>query len=80
MDIEMLSQFFLWCSIINIGLSLLLFLALIVAKNKIYEIHGRLFNVPKEKVAETMHSAMLNYKTIIFIFNVIPYIALQIIK
>ena len=68
MDIEMFSQFFLWCSIINIGVLLFVFLVLMIAKNKIYEIQGKLFNMPKEKVAEIMHSSMVNYKAIVFVF------------
>ncbi|MFC1709862.1 DUF6868 family protein [Candidatus Omnitrophota bacterium] len=79
MNIEMLSQFFLWCSIINLAASLLVFLAVIIGKNRVYRIHSKLFNVSEEKAAETIYASMVNYKTIIFVFN-IPYIAIQIIK
>lgn len=80
MNIEMLSQFFLWCSIINLVASLLVFLVLMIGKNRVYRIHSKLFNVSEEKAAEAIHSSMINYKTIIFVFNIIPYIAIQIIK
>ena len=80
MNIEMLSQFFLWCSIINVGVLLLVLLVVMIGKNRVYRIHGKLFNVSEEKAAETIYSSMTNYKTIIFVFNIIPYIATQIIK
>jgi len=80
MNIEMLSQFFLWCSIINLVASLLVFLAITIGKNRVYKIHSKLFHVSEEKAAETIYSSMVNYKTIIFVFNIIPYIAIQIIK
>ena len=80
MNIEMLSQFFLWCSIMNVGASLLVFLVMMIGKNRVYKIHSKLFNVSEEKASEAIYSSMINYKTIIFVFNIIPYIAIQIIK
>lgn len=56
------------------------FLVMMIGKNRVYKIHGKLFNVSEEKAAEAIHSSMINYKTIIFVFNIIPYIAIQIIK
>ncbi|MFC1771178.1 DUF6868 family protein, partial [Candidatus Margulisiibacteriota bacterium] len=74
------SQFFLWCSIINIGASSLVFLVVTIGRNRVYRIHSKLFNVSEIKAAEAIYSSMINYKTIIFVFNIIPYIAIQIIK
>ncbi len=76
----MLSQFFLWSSIINIVASSLAFLVVIIGRNHVSRIHSKLFNVSEEKAAEKIYSSMINYKTIIFVFNIIPYIAIQIIK
>jgi hypothetical protein len=80
MNIEVLSQFFLWCSIINLSASLLTFLVVTIGKSRVYRIHSKLFNVSEEKAAEAIYSSMINYKTIVFVFNIIPYIAIQIIK
>ena len=80
MNIETLSQFFLWCSIINVAASLLVFLVVMIGKKRVYKIHSKLFNVSEEKAAEAIYASMINYKTIIFVFNIIPYIAIQIIK
>ena len=80
MNIEMLSQFFLWCSIINLSISVLVFLVVVIGGNRVYRIHSKLFNVSEEKAAESIYSSMINYKTVIFVFNIIPYIAIQIIK
>ena len=80
MNIEMLSKFFLWCSIINISASILIFLVVVIGRKKIYRIHSKLFNVSEEKTAETIYSSMINYKTFVWFFNIIPYIAIQIVK
>ena len=80
MNIEMLSQFFLWCSIINLSASVLVFLVVVIGGNRVYKIHSKLFRVSEEKAAESIYASMINYKTIIFVFNIIPYIAIQIIK
>ena len=80
MNIEMLSKFFLWSSVINMGASLLVSLVVMIGKNRVYRIHSKLFNVSVEKAAETIYSSRTNYKTIVFVFNIIPYIAIQIIK
>ena len=78
--VAMLSQFFLWCSIINLSVSILTFLVVVIGRHRVFRIHSRLFGVPEETAAEKIYYSMINYKTIIFVFNVIPYIAIQIIK
>jgi hypothetical protein len=80
MNIETLSQFFLWSSIINICISFVVFLVIIIGKGFVYKIHSQLFKISEEKAAETIYASMISYKTIIFVFNIIPYITIQIIK
>ena len=78
--IDMLGRFFLWCSIINLACSTVSFIMVTVFGKFVRSIHSKLFGVSEEQVAKTIHSEMTLYKTLIFIFCIIPYIAIQIIK
>ncbi|MFC1771148.1 DUF6868 family protein [Candidatus Margulisiibacteriota bacterium] len=80
MNVEMLSKFFLWCSIINTGALLFSFFVVVMGKKYIYRMHGMLFNISEEKIGSAVYSTLIHYKVLIFIFNIIPYIAIQIIK
>lgn len=80
MTIELLSRFFMWSSVINLACALLVVIVIRIGGSNIYKIHSNFFNVSEEKAAQTIYASMVSYKTIIFVFNVIPYIVLQIIK
>jgi len=79
MDIELLKSFLLWCSVINISLLALWFLAFVMAKDFIYKIHTRWYDIPKEKFDSIHYSAIAYWKLSIYLFNIVPYIALVII-
>ncbi|MBN2184949.1 MAG: hypothetical protein JW746_06440 [Candidatus Krumholzibacteriota bacterium] len=79
MSVDLLARFFLWCSIINAGLLIFVFLLIKVAHGWIYSIHGRWFSVTEEQFDQIIYRMMLSYKTGLFIFNLVPYVALRII-
>ena len=79
MDIELLKSFLLWCSIINISLLSIWFLLFAMAKDFVYKTHTRWYNIPKEKFDSIHYSAMVYWKLSIYLFNIVPYIALVII-
>lgn len=80
MNLETLSHFFMWSSIINLVASLLSFVLVVLGGNLAFKVHSKLFKISEKKAAENIHSALINYKTFIFIFNIIPWIVIQIIK
>ena len=80
MNLDVLGRFFFWCSVINLGCSLVAFVMVTAARKFVSKVHSMLFGVPEEKAVETIYSGMTMYKTFIFVFNIIPYIAIQIIK
>ncbi len=79
MSIEILKDFLLWCSIINIVLMLLWFLFFVFAHDFIYRMHGKWFKIPVEKFDTIHYAGIAIYKMCIFIFNLIPYFALLIV-
>jgi len=66
--------------VINVGLLIFSWLMLLVARDFIYRIHGRMFRLPEEKIASSWYKSMAFYKILILVFNVIPYVALRIIE
>jgi hypothetical protein len=79
MDVQMLTRFFMWCTILNIGLLVLSFLILAFAGDFVYKIHGKWFPMPRETFNVVLYSFLGMYKIIVFVFNVIPWAALAII-
>jgi hypothetical protein len=79
MDVQMLTRFFMWCTILNMGLLVLSFLILAFAGDFVYKIHGKWFPMPRETFNVVLYSFLGMYKIIVFVFNVIPWAALAII-
>lgn len=79
MSTDQLLQFFLWCTIINAGLLIFVFLLFKVAHGWIYSIHGRWYRLSEEQFDQTIYKMMIFYKTCMIVFNLVPYFALRII-
>ncbi len=79
MAIESLKAFFLWCSIINIGLMFVTFFICICARDWASSIHQKMFGVSPEFFKMAAWSFMGLYKLLVIVFCIIPYIALLII-
>lgn len=79
MDIEMLTRFFMWCSILNTSLLAVSFLILAFAGDWVYRIHGKWFTMPRETFNVVLYSFVGVYKIIVIVFNIIPWMALAII-
>lgn len=80
MDINTLTLFLGWCSIINIGILLFSTFALVVARGPVSGIHSKLFGVNQSELAPLYMQYLGNYKIAIIILNIVPYIALKIIN
>jgi len=80
MDINMLCVFFMWCTIINAGLLILMSFILAFAGNWIYRLHTKLFPMSKETFNVVLYSWLGLYKMVFIMFNLVPYIALLIMK
>ena len=79
MSIEILHNLLGYCSLINMILLLWWWLIFIFAHDQIYRIHSKWFNISVEKFDVIHYSGMGIFKLIIFIFNIVPYIALCIV-
>ncbi len=79
MDIQTLTTFFMWCTILNVALLLLSSLMCICAADWAYRMHSKLFSISKETVNVLIYSFIALYKLLVIVFILIPYIALLIV-
>ena len=79
MDIQTLTSFFMWCTIINAGMLMLATLAFLTAPNFIFRLHSRWFSFSRESFDLVFYSFLGIFKLIVIVFNVVPWIVLLII-
>ena len=79
MDIQTLTSFFMWCTIINVGLLIFLALIYLVAPNLIYRLQSRWIPISRETFDVVFYSFIGFFKVVVLVFNVVPWIALVII-
>ena len=79
MDIQTLTTFFMWCTILNVALLLFSSLMCICAGDWVYQIHSKLFSISKESFNVAIYSFIALYKLLVIVFILIPYIALLIV-
>jgi hypothetical protein len=69
----------LWCTVINYGVLLVWWLFFMLAHDGIYQWHGRWFRLSVEQFDALHYAGMALYKIGIFLFNLVPYIAVRIV-
>jgi hypothetical protein len=80
MNLAVLQDFFMWCSILNCGLLLLSVLVCTLASDWAYRMHSRWFHISREAFNVSIYAFVGVYKLIIIGFCLIPYFAILIIK
>ncbi|MFW5450350.1 MAG: DUF6868 family protein [Methylophagaceae bacterium] len=76
--LETLTTFFGWCSVINIAILLLTTLLLMGFKDLVSAIHSKMFGIKQQGIPLIYFNYLGNYKIAIFIFSLVPYLALKI--
>lgn len=80
MNIQKLSAFFMWCTIINGGLLALTIIIGISGLDLVYSVQGKLFQIPREALNVAYYEFLGLYKIVWLVFNAVPYVALLIIS
>ena len=79
MDIQTLTAFFLWCTIIN-GASLVLWTIICMfAPDLVYRTQNKWFPLSRETFNVVIYSFLGLFKIFFLVFNVVPYVALLIL-
>jgi len=80
MNIELLRTFFGWCTVIHMGLLVFSSILIMVAKDWAYSIHSKLFSISRESFNTMIYGFLGVYKLLLFVFCLVPYIALLIMS
>ena len=79
MALETIRNMLAWCSVINLGLLLWWFLFFTLAHDWTYRLHGKWYNLPVETFDAIHYAGLALFKVGIFLFNLVPYLALRIV-
>jgi hypothetical protein len=80
MTIAIARRTLLWCTVINYGVLLVWFLVFLLAHDWMYGFHGQWFHLSREQFDIIHYAGMALYKIGILLFNLVPYIALRIVR
>ncbi len=79
MDIQTLTRFFMWCTILNLGFLTLTSIACIFFADFSYRMNHKYFSISREAFNVVIVSFIGLFKIVVIVFNIVPYIALLII-
>ncbi len=77
-NLQTFTTFLGWCSAINIAVLIFASIMLMLMRNFIAGIHGKMFGVSAEKMSLAYVQYLSNYKIAIIVLNIVPYLALRI--
>ncbi len=79
MDLQTLTRFFMWCSIMNGGLLLFWTTMCLLAPELVYRTQRIWFPIPRETFDVVIYSFLGLFKIVFLVFNIVPYLALLIV-
>lgn len=79
MTIQALTDFFMWCSIINGGMLLYAVILSVFAPDFLYRTQSWFFPLERDKFNAIYYAFLGGYKILFLVFCLVPYIALLII-
>jgi len=80
MGMEKLQDFFFWCMVLNIGIYTLTAVSVLVLRDFVGRLLGKMFRIDEESVGKSLQMYLGAYKLLITVFNFVPWIALLIIN
>ena len=80
MNLTVLQDFFMWCTILHSGLLMLTVLLCTLASDWAYRMHTRWFSISREAFNVAIYAFIGLYKLTIIALCLIPYLAILIIK
>ncbi|WP_353142128.1 DUF6868 family protein [Acinetobacter pragensis] len=79
MNITQISDFLLYCMLINYIILMIWFIAFIFAKDWMKRLHGQWFQISDQQFDAIHYGGMAVYKIGILLLNLTPYIALNML-
>lgn len=79
MNIELLTEFFMWSTIITAGIYVVWVLFMFAAPEFTYRVQSRWIALPRETYNVVIYSLMGLFKIVFIVFIIVPYVSLLII-
>lgn len=79
-DIQRLTAFFKWCSIINGVLLVLAIVGIVLGPEIGHALQSRMFQVAPGTLSAAMYMFLGMFKIFWLVFNIVPYVALRIVS
>jgi hypothetical protein len=79
MELQTLTRFFMWCTILNGSILALWSITFLLAPDFIYRLQTKWFPLPRETYNVVIYSFLGLFKIFFLIFNIVPYAALLIV-
>lgn len=79
MDIQTLTTFFMWCTIINGALFIYWAIVCVLAPDFVYRMQSKWFPIPRDTYNVAMYAFLGLFKIVFIVFNVVPWVALLIV-
>ncbi|WP_413230619.1 DUF6868 family protein [Halobacteriovorax sp. RT-2-2] len=79
MNFETFTSFLGYCSIINMSFLLLSTFMILVLKKQVIEIHSSMFGIKEKKLPKMYFKYLANFKLLVIVFNITPYLVLKFI-
>jgi len=80
MTLNQWSGFFIWCTVINYGILMVWFVAILTCKGKIHRLHSKWFKLSDEQFDLVHYAGISVYKILVLVFCLVPAIVLKLIK
>jgi hypothetical protein len=77
MDIQTLTTFLMWCTLVNVGFLILFALIFLTARDLVYRIHSQWFSFSRETFDLVFYSFLGIYKVFFIFFNLVPWLVLH---
>ena len=80
MDIQTLTSFFMWCTVIDGAILVLWTLMFASIPDLIYRVQSRLFPIHRETFNAVMYGFLGLFKLLFLVFNLVPYLTLLLMR
>ncbi len=80
MNFDIITEFLMWCSIINVSIIFISVIVFSLFSNFSYNNNKNLFSGNQIEFKKVIYTILLYYKVIVIVFNIVPFLVLTIFK
>ena len=80
MNFDIITEFFMWCSIINVSIIFISVIVFSLFSNFSYKNNKNLFSGNQIEFKKVIYTILLYYKVLVIVLNIVPFLVLTIFK